>query len=225
MSDKTRILVVEDETPIRRGLCDVLAFHGYAPTAAEDGTKGLELARSGDFALVVLDVMMPGLDGFTVCERLRAENLGVAVLMLTAKGAEEDVVRGFEAGADDYVTKPFSIVQLMARVKALLRRVRSPERFALGPFEVDVDRLAVRRGDVLAELTKRDVELLAHLAQARGRIIDRAELLTEVWGYTRADAVETRCVDVHIAKLRKKLAAIGAEALIQTVRGAGDRVD
>ncbi len=220
------VLVVEDEEPIRRGLCDVLAFHGLSPTGVGDGTEGLREALSGRYALVVLDVMLPGIDGFTICRQLREARPGQAVLVLTARGSEADVLEGFEAGADDYVAKPFSVAQLVARVQALLRRSGGAlRRFRIGGLDVDPDRLEARRGEAVAGLTARDVELLAHLAQSPGRTVSREELLQQVWGYSRTDRVETRCIDVHVGKLRRKLAELTDDAVIVTVRGMGYRCD
>jgi two-component system response regulator RegX3 len=225
------ILVVEDEEAILRGLCDVLAFQGHRPTGAVRGDQGLELALDPELepALVVLDVMLPGMNGFDVCERLRSARPRLPILMLTARGSEEDVLRGFRSGADDYVTKPFSVAELVARVDALLRRsgaireepeVRAP--FSFGAWSVDPSARLGMRGDETLELTARDLELLDVFAHEPGRILSRRRLLTEVWGYPDPDRVETRSVDMHIAKLRKKL---GPEdgARIETVRGEGYR--
>ncbi|MCB9670889.1 MAG: response regulator transcription factor [Alphaproteobacteria bacterium] len=221
---KTKVLVVEDEAAIRMGLCDVLAYHGLDPVGAADGRAGLDLALGGEFGLVLLDVMMPGLDGFTVCERLREARPAQAILMLTAKGAESDVLRGFEVGADDYVTKPFSVAQLMARVQALLRRSGSVvRRFRIAGIEVDPDRLTAEGSQGSTELSTRDVELLAYLASQPGRPISREELLKEVWGYARVDRVETRCVDMAVVKLRRRLADVDPAEVIETVRGVGYR--
>jgi DNA-binding response OmpR family regulator len=201
MIDKPRILVVEDEPAIRTGICDVLAFKGFAPTGVEDGKAGLREALDGDYAVLVLDVMLPGMDGFSICRAVREARPHQAILMLTAKGAEDDVLQGFSCGADDYVTKPFSVAQLMARIQALVRRAApEPEAVSL-----------------------RDIEVISFLARTPGRVVSRADLLREVWGYSRPDAIETRCVDMHIAKLRKKLRPLGAEP-IDTVRGAGYRL-
>ncbi len=145
-----RILVVEDEEAIRGGLADVLVYHGYAPTAVETGEEGLELGLGGRFALVILDLMLPGIHGLEVCRRLRDRLPVLPILMLTAKGSEDDVVRGLRAGADDYVTKPFSIRELVARVEALLRRsggLRAVESFAFGPWEIDSNGLAATAGE------------------------------------------------------------------------------
>jgi DNA-binding response OmpR family regulator len=226
MEPKLPILVVEDEAAIRDGLCDVLTFHGYQPTAVENGEDGLRLALTAGFALVLLDVMLPGVNGFDVCSALRAQRPQQAILMLTARGAEEDVVRGFRCGADDYVTKPFSVSELTARVEALLRRTlgRHPADatpFAFGVWRVDPAMLRASGGAQTIALSRREVDLLAVLARERGRIVSRRTLLAEVWGMTHVDQIETRTVDMHIVKLRKKLAAGGAA--IETVRGEGYR--
>ncbi len=229
MSDPTRILVVEDEPAIRSGLCDALAAYGYRCDASARGDDGLERAAAGGYDLVLLDVMLPGLDGFTVCRRLRDRLPGQGILLLTARGSEADVLEGFRAGADDYVCKPFSIAQLLARVEAVLRRVRRvpAQAFALAGFAIDPAALRASRGPAHADLNRRDVDLLALFAGAGGRVVDRIELLTAVWGYPRAEAVESRCVDMHLVKLRRKLGEAFGEAgedLIETVRGEGYRV-
>jgi DNA-binding response OmpR family regulator len=223
---KPRILVVEDEQAILMGICDLLAYHGYTPRGVADGAEGLSLALGEEWELAILDVMLPGVDGFTICRRLREAKPGQAILMLTARGAEQDVLDGFAAGADDYVTKPFSVAQLSARVRALLRRagVRPARRFQAGPLEVDGDRLQARHGGAEVDLTPRDVELLSHLASAGERVVGRPELLVAVWGFARVEAVETRCVDMHVAKLRRRLATLTERPVIETVRGAGYRL-
>jgi len=226
---KLPVLVVEDEPAIRSGLCDVLAFHGYAPEGVERGDDGLAAALRNQHALVVLDVMLPGMNGFDVCREVRAQLPRLPILMLTARGAESDVLDGFRAGADDYVTKPFSVAELVARVDALLRRsgARSDEAvsepFALGEWQVDAGALRARRGEQDVELTRRETELLALFAREPGRILSRRRLLQEIWGFPEPDRVETRTVDMHVAKLRKKLDAAG-DALIETVRGEGYRL-
>jgi two-component system response regulator RegX3 len=226
MSARPRILVVEDEAAIRRGLVDVFAHHGFEPTGAATGEEGLRAGLSGDHDLIVLDLMLPGLSGFDVCERVRSQHPRVPILMLTARGAEEDVLRGFRAGADDYVTKPFSLAQLLARVNALLRRADGAAEtlapFRVGALTVEPARLVASGGDETIELTRREVELLALLAEERGRIVSRRTLLRLVWRFERADRLETRTVDMHVAKLRKKLGA--ARDLIETVRGEGYRL-
>ena len=229
------ILVVEDEPAIRSGLCDVLAFHGYAPHGEERGDEGLSQALRESYALVILDVMLPGLSGFEICERLREEKPRVPILMLTARGSEEDVLEGFRRGADDYVTKPFSIAQLVARVEALLRRggalsTEEPRaRFAFGDWEIDPEGLEARRDEVRVELTRRELSILTIFADEKRRIVSRRRLLHDVWGYENPERVETRTVDMHIAKLRKKLTRVGdgdstpKDSPIETIRGEGYR--
>ena len=225
-TSRFRILVVEDEPAIARGVCDVLAFRGYEPTGAGDGEAGLREGLHGGHDLVVLDVMLPQRSGFDVCSELRAARPALPILMLTARGAEEDVLRGFRAGADDYVTKPFSVAELVARVEALLRRAgrlpaAPPAPFTLGDLQVDPERLVAECRGERIELSRREADLLALFARERGRIVSRRMLLQEVWGLENAERVETRTVDMHIAKLRKKLGE--ARALIETVRGEGYR--
>ena len=227
MTGKPRILVVEDEPAIRRGLLDVFAHHGFDAAGAGTGEEGLRLGLSGAHDLVVLDLMLPGISGFDVCERLRAEHPRLPILMLTARGAEDDVLRGFRVGADDYVTKPFSLAQLLARANALLRRagerpIESIAPFRIGALTIEPARLVAQGAEGEVELTRREVALLALLAEERGRIVSRRTLLREVWRLEHAEHVETRTVDMHVAKLRKKLGA--ARDLIETVRGEGYRL-
>ena len=227
-TSQTSVLVVEDEESIRQGLCDVLAFHGLQPEGVERGDDGLRRGLSNQHTMVILDVMLPGMNGFDVCRRLREELPQLPILMLTARGAESDVLEGFKAGADDYVTKPFSIAELIARVEALLRRTGArnqngtPIGFDFGPWSVDPGELRASRGDEEIALTRREVTLLALFAEEAGRIVSRRRLLRDVWGYPDPDRVETRTVDMHIAKLRRKLDASG-DVLIATVRGEGYR--
>jgi DNA-binding response OmpR family regulator len=174
--------------------------------------------------LVVLDVMLPELDGFAVCESLRRDGHELPILMLTAKNQEEDVLRGFDAGADDYVTKPFSVRQLLARVHALLKRAGklSNESFQVGPLRVNPEHGLLQSGEGEVELSAKEIHILRLLAEEPGRIVSRRVLLREVWGMNNVQQVETRTVDVHIAKLRKKLGASGM--LVETVRGQGYRL-
>ncbi len=222
------VLVVEDEEPIRSGLCDVLAFHGHAPEGVERGDEGLRRALTNQHALVILDVMLPGMNGFDICREIRAQLPRIPILMLTARGAEPDVLEGFRAGADDYVTKPFSVAELMARVDALLRRCGAlseeadAQPFCFGEWRVEPSALRAHCGSRSVELTRREASLLALFAREAGRILSRRRLLREIWGFADPERIETRTVDMHIAKLRKKLDAIG-DALIETVRGEGYR--
>ena len=225
--EKLRVLVVEDEESIRDGLCDVLAFHGYAPEAVETGEEGLRQALERPYHLVLLDVMLPGLSGLEVCRRLRAERGDLQILMLTAKGSEDDVVNGLRAGADDYVTKPFSVRELVARVAVLARRAdagRRPEaRLRFGPWTVDTEGLRAVAGDREVHLSAREVRLLDLFVRETGRVISRRRLLEEVWDMRNVEDLETRTVDVHIAKLRRKIDPETGDSLIETVRGVGYR--
>jgi DNA-binding response OmpR family regulator len=224
------VLVVEDEESIRRGLCDVLAFRGYAPEGVERGDMGLRRGLSREHALVLLDVMLPGLSGFDVCRELRGALPELPILMLTARGSEQDVLEGFRAGADDYVTKPFSVAELCARVEALLRRsgARDDDEqappFSFGPWQVDRQTRTAHRDGREVELTQLEAALAALFASEPGRILSRRRLLREVWDVADPERIETRTVDMHVAKLRKKLGGSG-DALIQTVRGEGYRFD
>jgi DNA-binding response OmpR family regulator len=222
---KARVLVVEDEQSIARGLCDVLSFRGYAVESVADGLSALNACAAQRFELLLLDVMLPELDGLRVCHQLRELGAQMPIVMLTAKGSEDDIVRGFEAGADDYVTKPFSVRELLARVQALLKRTgkATSESFQAGAFEIDPTRSVARcAGDEVA-LTKRELMILKLLAEDPGRIVSRRVLLREAWEMNNSDQVETRTVDMHIAKLRKKLGK-RAEGLVETVRGQGYRL-
>ena len=229
MEKKLAILVVEDEAVISTGLCDVLAYRGYAPTAVASGEEGLRRALAGRFALVLLDVMLPGVSGLDVCRRLRDEGSNIPVLMLTARGAESDVLDGFRAGADDYVTKPFSIAELMARVEALLRRSgrqtsADGKPFHLGRWTIDRAAKSASDGKRAIELSEREADMLALFARDRGRIVSRRTLLIEVWGMAHVDNIQTRTVDVHVAKLRKKM-GFAESGPLETVRGEGYRFE
>jgi two-component system response regulator RegX3 len=215
---------VEDEPSIRDGLLDVLVFRGYRTGQAADGAQALRQVAEAPFDLVILDVMLPELDGFSVCERIRRTHADLPVLMLTAKNSEDDVLRGFEAGADDYVTKPFSVRQLLARVQALLKRNRKAksDAFLVGPLEVLPERAVLRGDGAEQELTQKEIDMLRLLSEEPGRIVSRRVLLREVWGMQNAEQVETRTVDVHVGKLRKKLGRHGD--LLETVRGQGYRL-
>jgi two-component system, OmpR family, response regulator RegX3 len=230
MGKKPRLLVVEDEEPIRVGLADLFVYHGFEVETASDGPSGLAAAISGTFDMILLDVMLPGLDGFAICDRVRAADRAQPIILLTARGAEEDIVRGLKLGADDYVSKPFSVTELVLRVQAVLRRsqgaaaaVDAPMR--LGDLTLDCANLSGRRGDEEVPFTRREVEILRYLAANHVRPIPREELLTKVWGYSRGCGIETRTVDIHIAKLRRKIETDPAEPrLLVTVRGLGYRL-
>jgi DNA-binding response OmpR family regulator len=222
--------VVEDDRAIREGLADALAFHGYTSVQAERGDVGLDKALQGGCDLVILDLVLPGSDGLSVLRELRRARPTLPVIILTARGGEDERIRGLREGADDYVAKPFSIRELLARVDAVLRR--SPERPAdvrgldLPQGRVDLDRLEVVFTDgTRADLSPREAELLRYLAANPGRVVSREELLSRVWGLGPR-AQETRTVDVHVARLRAKLRDGDAqEAVLVTIRGKGYRLD
>ncbi len=225
-----RILVVEDNEDLAFGLRNNLEIEGYAVEVAQDGPSGLLRAQSGEHDLVVLDLMLPGLDGFRVLRALRRADTETPVLVLTARGEEADKVRGLRLGADDYVTKPFGLLELLARVEALLRRsgaeatASNDVRWRFGEVEVDAGRRSVVRGGAAVELAPKELDLLLALLRADGEVLSRIALLREVWGYT--DAVVSRTVDTHIAELRRKLEPAPAHPRhILTVRKAGYRLE
>jgi two-component system alkaline phosphatase synthesis response regulator PhoP len=224
--DRKRILVVEDDAAIRRGLVDALGFAGYATLEAGDGAAGLLAALSSDCDLLLLDLVLPGRDGLAILREIRAMWSRLPVIILTARGSEDDRVRGLDLGADDYVVKPFSIKELLARVEAVLRR--APERprvVAMLDFEggqADLDRNEVRFNDGgHAELSDRERDLLCYLASQAGRTVSRDELLAKVWGLNPA-GITTRTIDMHIARLREKLRDDPSNPrVLRTVRGQG----
>jgi DNA-binding response OmpR family regulator len=223
-----RILIIEDETPMRTALADLLAGEGYRPLTAADGESGLQRALEEKPDLILLDVMMPKLDGFAVCAELRRLANDVPVLMLTAKGQIEDRVTGLDAGADDYLVKPFSTDELLARVRALLRRMerktKSPVQLRLGDVEINLARQTALRGKKEIHLTAKEFAMLRLLAEAEGEPVTREKFLDVVWGYTAFPT--TRTVDNHIASLRAKVEKDpDAPQWIKTVHGVGYRLE
>ena len=206
-----RVLVVEDNPDLAYGLRNSLEIAGYEVSVAEDGLCGVDRARDVDPDVIVLDLMLPGMDGYRVLRTLREEGRGVPVLILTARGEEADKVLGFRLGADDYVTKPFGVLELLARIEALIRRaghwrdgvagIPAVERF--GEVEVDVNARTVRRLGERVEVTPKEFDLLVALLRRQGRVTSRTELLKAVWGYN--SGVVSRTVDTHVAELRRKL--------------------
>jgi two-component system alkaline phosphatase synthesis response regulator PhoP len=221
-----RILVIEDDAAIRQGIVDALTFHSFAATQAADGTAGLQAALVGDCDLILLDLILPGMLGLDILEQVRQAHPTLPVIILTAKGEEQDRVTGLRLGADDYVVKPFSIKELIARIDAVLRR--SPERpsditrLSIQNATIDLSRSELRFPDgSRCELSEREVELLGYLVRNRGRAISREEILSRVWRL-EPRGVDTRTIDMHIARLREKLRDNAAQPqIILTVRGKG----
>lgn len=224
-AQKAHIVVVEDEEAIGQGLCDVLIFRGHEVTWKKDGASALVAAAQPGVDLVLLDVMLPEKNGYEVCEALRAQGVRAGILMLTAKGAEEDILRGFDAGADDYVTKPFSLKQLLARVEAVLGRSRrdSSDKLSAYGMILDIGQSVVTGPKGQTDVTAREIQILRLLFEEQNRIVSRRTLLREAWEMHNVDGVETRTVDVHMGKLRKKLSDI-ADCSIVAVRGQGYRL-
>ncbi|MFG0325956.1 MAG: response regulator transcription factor [Phycisphaerales bacterium JB037] len=221
-----RILVVEDDEPIRRGIADALDYNGYAVLEAPDGRAGLDAACSQDIDLVLLDIMMPKLNGFEMLEQLRRAKPGLPVIFLTARGEPSDKISGLKLGADDYVVKPFNADELLARVEAVLRRSAERPR-TLGIIEapglrIDLERRRVTHADgTTTDLSEREAEVLGYLAASPGRVVSRDELLQRVWGIDPR-GVQSRTVDMAIARLREQLRDDPANPrVIRTVRAKG----
>lgn len=224
-----KILVVEDEKHIRDGLVDVLEHEGYEAVTAEDGTTGYDLGAREKFDLILLDIMLPGLSGFEVCEKLREVGSAVPIIMLTALGKEDDKIKGLEVGADDYITKPFSLGELTARIRANLRRtaygVERPSTLKVGGARVDFDKHEISRKGKKATLTQRECDILKYFVTHSAKTVSRDDLLRDIWGYARPGEIETRTVDMHIAKLRSKIEPIPQHpSVILSVRGQGYRL-
>jgi DNA-binding response OmpR family regulator len=219
-----RLLVVEDEVRLAGALRRGLQAEGFTVDLAHDGTEGLHLAREGGYDAVVLDVMLPGLSGYRVCEQLRAEQNWVPVLMLSAKDGEYDQADGLDVGADDYLTKPFSYVVLVARLRALLRRGAPPRpaTLAVGDLELDPASRRVTRGGTAVELTAREFALLEYLLRRAGEVVSKGEILRHVWD-AHYDG-DSNVVEVYVGYLRKKVDTPFGRRALQTVRGAGYRL-
>lgn len=218
-----RVLVVEDERRMAAALRRGLQAEGFAVDLAHDGNEGLHLARVGDYDVVVLDIMLPGLSGYNVCKQLRAEENWVPILMLSAKDGEYDMADGLDLGADDYLTKPFSYVVLVARLRALLRRGggRRPSVLRAGDLSLDPAARAVTRGEAPVELTPREFALLEYLMRRPGEVVSKPEILEHVWDTYDTDP---NVVEVYVGYLRRKIDTPFGRAALQTVRGAGYRL-
>ncbi len=225
MELQAHILVVEDEPAIRTALTDFLEFHSFQVSQACDGPQAAELVERNRFDLILLDLMLPGISGEQLCSRWRQGGLQTPIIMVTAKGQEKDRIQGLDLGADDYVTKPFSLEEMLARIRAVLRRMDPGRKvgrtFAFGDLHVDMASLKARRGDRTIDLSKREAAIVQYFAANPDRVIDREELYRQVWNEDFTD-LGTRTVDMHIAKLRGKIEPDPANPrIIETVRGAG----
>lgn len=224
---KSKILIVEDEKDLVRGLKMNLTGEGFEVDWAGDGTEGFCKALENEPDLIILDIMLPGMNGLDICRELRKKNIATPIIMLTAKGEEIDRVLGLEIGADDYMTKPFSIRELIARIKARLRSIektveKTPETFSFGNIEVDFPEYKVRRKGEEVEFTSLEFEILRYFILHQGEVVSRNDLLDNVWGYEHFPA--TRTIDNHILKLRKKIEEVPSHPRhILSVYGGGYR--
>ena len=230
MNKKPNILIVEDEEAIRTGLMDVLVFHGFTTDYADEGHSGLKKALSGHYDLILLDVMLPGIDGFEICNRIREADREQPVIMLTARSSDEDIIQGLKLGADDYVSKPFSVAQLVLRIQAVLRRTVTGQEqdnsINLGSdMSIDTRNMCGQNAQGEVHFTRREIDILQYLYTHSERPVSRDELLNKIWGYARDMDLETRTVDIHIAKLRRKIEQQPSKPqYLVTVRGAGYRL-
>ena len=219
----SRVLVVEDDPAILRGLADNLRFESYEVLTATDGETGYRLAREQRPDVVVLDLMLPRMSGYEVCRKLRAEGVQTPILMLTARGEEADRILGLDLGADDYITKPFSIRELLARIRAVLRRAHPlkamPDELRFADVAIDFRKYEAKKGERVLDLTRKEFGILRFLAARAGDVVTRDDLLNEVWGYESSPT--TRTVDTHVASLRAKLCDDPAQPRLQTVHGVG----
>ncbi len=226
-TDPPRVLIVEDEKTLAAGLSEALAFQGYVCDVAPDGRDALQRARRRHYDVMLLDIMLPHVSGFDVIATLRSEGNKVPTIILTARGKEEDRIRGLELGADDYVAKPFAVAELVARVGAQVRRARldrgDGETFDVDGMRFDLGKLVVQREDATIQLTPREGDILAYLRARGGNVVTRDEFLLEVWRYPTAN-VQTRTVDNTLAALRRKIERDPTDPrIVQTVRGKGYR--
>ncbi len=221
------ILVVEDEEDLRFSLCHNLRFEGYAVDSAKDGLEGWHRYEQGQYQLLILDVVMPQMDGLQLLKRVRSNDPITPVMMLTARASETDKVLGLELGADDYLAKPFGLSELLARVRALLRRssaksvdeLERAERLVFGGIEIDFERMTVQRAGKPIHFSQKEFMLIRYLAERAGKAIYKKEILDAVWGYQ--SAATTRTIDTHIARIRRKLGDQSSRKIIQTVPTVG----
>lgn len=225
MSQKPRLLIVEDEVAILRGLMDLFEAQGFEVTSEQDGQEGLTTALRGNFDIIILDVMLPSLDGFSICNKIRESSREQAIVMLTAKNTEDDIITGLTLGADDYIAKPFSARELILRINTLLRRTgysEHVESLTLGEnITIDCTHLTGIVHGKERLFTRREIDILIYLKKHQ-RPVSRSELLEEIWGYDKPGEIDTRTVDIHIAKLRKKIEyKPNSPTILITYRGAG----
>jgi two-component system OmpR family response regulator len=216
-----KVLIIEDDDGTAEEIITALCDRGFVLDRAADGTEGLERARAGEWDVLVVDRMLPGLDGLSIVETLREEGIKTPVLVLSALNAVNDRVRGLRAGGDDYLAKPFALAELAARLEALLRRPADPRETLLrvGPLELDLIARVARRGQRELELLQREFQLLEYMMRREGQVLTRAMLLENVWNYRFVP--QTNLVDVHIGRLRRKVDASGEPPMILSIRGAG----
>lgn len=225
MNDDTHILIVEDEQKIRAALRDFLEYHRFQVSEAADGLAAKQLVEGQAFDLILLDLMLPEITGEQLCSLWRQKGIQTPIIMVTAKGQEKERIGGLDLGADDYITKPFSLEEMLARIRAVLRRT-DPARavgqtFRFGDLDVDVQALRVMRADEAIQISRREADIIQHFAANPDRVIGRDELYRQVWKETLTD-LGTRTVDMHIAKLRARIEVDSSNPrIIQTVRGAG----
>ena len=225
-TSSTNILIIEDEIAIAEGLVDLCELNGYRVKHVVDGESGLAEALSGQYGLVLLDLMLPGMDGFTVCDKIREKDKSLPIIILSAKNSDDDIINGLKFGADDYIPKPFSVPMLLARIEAVLRRSRqtmeNEGKLVAGNLRVNFREYTGVRGTEELAFTRKEIEILEYLWNNRDHAIPRSELLRKVWGYENAESVDTRTVDIHITKLRKKIEDDPAHpTLLVTLRGEG----
>ena len=225
-TSSTNILIIEDEIAIAEGLVDFCELNGYRVKHVVDGESGLAEALSGQYGLVLLDLMLPGMDGFTVCDKIREKDKSLPIIILSAKNSDDDIINGLKFGADDYIPKPFSVPMLLARIEAVLRRSRqtmeNEGKLVAGNLRVNFREYTGVRGTEELAFTRKEIEILEYLWNNRDHAIPRSELLRKVWGYENAESVDTRTVDIHITKLRKKIEDDPAHPkLLVTFRGEG----
>ena len=225
-TSSTNILIIEDEIAIAEGLVDLCELNGYRVKHVVDGESGLAEALSGQYGLVLLDLMLPGMDGFTVCDKIREKDKSLPIIILSAKNSDDDIINGLKFGADDYIPKPFSVPMLLARIEAVLRRSRqtmeNEGKLVAGNLRVNFREYTGVRGTEELAFTRKEIEILEYLWNNRDHAIPRSELLRKVWGYENAESVDTRTVDIHITTLRKKIEDDPAHPkLLVTFRGEG----